>query len=384
MPEVIRFNISSAIILIGLFLGCLLAFFFIKKSWKSRSANFVLGLLIFSLTMIMLEGWLNYTGIIFKMLHWVNFSEPFNFAIAPLVYFFITRQLGDQLKRSDWLHAIPFVLWLVYSMFFYLQTENFKFNSIVDAMQLDIPFREWDHTFPDNPLRIRNFVNELTIAHLLIYLVVVILRLTKRANAQSANLFTTKDSTLRSIRNILYHFAVMFLVLVIIKATFKNDVGDYLLFIYLTFLLLLTTYHITNASPYFNKTSPFLEAPTLKYQSSSLDEDSKTKILNALTTFLKKEHYYLNANASIAGLSKHIGYSSHSVSQVINEKLNKSFFELIAFHRIEAAKRILKSGDGKKLTIEEISERVGYNSKSAFNAMFKKLTSQTPSSYRDS
>ena len=69
---------------------------------------------------------------------------------------------------------------------------------------------------------------------------------------------------------------------------------------------------------------------------------------------------------------------------MINEKLNQSFFEMIASYRIEAAKSILNTEMGKKLIIEEVAERVGYNSKSAFNTAFKKFTSQTPSEYRES
>jgi len=35
-----------------------------------------------------------------------------------------------------------------------------------------------------------------------------------------------------------------------------------------------------------------------------------------------------------------------------------------------------------KLTIEEISEMVGYNSKTAINNAFKRLTGKTPSEFR--
>ena len=56
---------------------------------------------------------------------------------------------------------------------------------------------------------------------------------------------------------------------------------------------------------------------------------SVPEIMNAINSFLKAEDYYLNSNASLSGLAKKIGYSSHSVSQVINEKEQKNCFQVI-------------------------------------------------------
>ena len=148
-------------------------------------------------------------------------------------------------------------------------------------------------------------------------------------------------------------------------------------------MIVLTTFHVINSSDYFSQTSSLLEGPIAKYKKSSLVDDHKDVILNAITHQLKHEKYYLKSTASLSGLAKAIHESSHHVSQVINEKLNQSFFELIAQYRVEEAKSILKTDLGRNLTIEEIAERVGYNSKSAFNTAFKKFTSQTPSAYRD-
>ena len=99
---------------------------------------------------------------------------------------------------------------------------------------------------------------------------------------------------------------------------------------------------------------------------------------------MEQEHYYKSNLASLSELSKLIQESSHHVSQVINEQLQHSFFELLASYRVKEAQRILASESGKKLTIEEVAEQVGYNSKSAFNAAFKKITESTPSAYRKS
>jgi AraC-like DNA-binding protein len=49
---------------------------------------------------------------------------------------------------------------------------------------------------------------------------------------------------------------------------------------------------------------------------------------------------------------------------------------------VQEAQALLTSKNQQHLKIEEIAEMVGYNSKSAFNAAFKKITGQTPSQYR--
>jgi len=108
------------------------------------------------------------------------------------------------------------------------------------------------------------------------------------------------------------------------------------------------------------------------------------KILDNIILELKTRHYFSDNLASLSELAKKIGESPHHVSQVINEKLNESFFELLASYRVEEAKRILSDNKNDNMTIEEVSEIVGYNSKTAFNNAFKKLTGKTPSEFRKS
>ena len=64
-----------------------------------------------------------------------------------------------------------------------------------------------------------------------------------------------------------------------------------------------------------------------------------------------------------------------------NEKLNKNFFDLINGYRVEEAKEKL-SDFKEEQTILGIGFEVGFNSKSAFNRVFKKFTQMTPSEFR--
>jgi len=61
-----------------------------------------------------------------------------------------------------------------------------------------------------------------------------------------------------------------------------------------------------------------------------------------------------------------------------------NFFELLADYRVQEAKKILLADKEKKTTIEDLADQVGYNSKSAFNNAFKKITGNTPSEFHES
>jgi AraC-like DNA-binding protein len=386
MQEIpLQLDFIALIMALGLFLGFFISIFLIKKSWETNLPNLFMGLLILGLSLSMLEGWLNYTGLIFKVLWATNFAEPLNFIIAPLMYVFVSSQFKSFKKEKQWLHFLPFIFWLGYCIFYFMQPDAVKYNSNIDVMQLDIPFIKVDYFISQDPIGIRSFVNHLTGLSFVVYNVLTLKILIDKSHSLGQKLWNTTNKTLIAIRNAQYHFLVMIAIFVAVKLFFGNtDAGDYFIYLYLTLMLFMTTVQIMNSSSYFKEVSNFLEVPVLKYKKSSLTKEDKEIILSAINMQMQEEKYFLSSTASLSGLSKEIKESSHHVSQVINEKLNQSFFEMLAAYRVEEAKTILKTKLGKKLTIEEVAERVGYNSKSAFNTAFKKFTSQTPSVFRDS
>lgn len=332
----------------------------------------------------MFEGWLNYSGYIFQFLWLSNFAEPLNFLMAGLLYLFIDSQLGGINKKRYWLHFIPFIVWLGISMFYFLQPEALKYNDTIQTMQLNLPRVIENQTFPDDPLGVRFYTNFLTGIYFIIYIILGSRKLWIKSKSLGENIFSTTNKTLKSIRNITIHLILVIAIFIFVKLVFKNDVGDHFIYLYLSFMIFMTAVQIMNGSNYYDEVSSFLEVPSLKYKKSSLDKAEKNIILNDIVSQMENDKYFLKSTASLSGLAKSIHVSPHHVSQVINENLGQSFFELMATYRVQEAKEILKTELGKKLTIEEVAERVGYNSKSAFNTAFKKITSETPSHYRNS
>jgi ligand-binding sensor domain-containing protein/AraC-like DNA-binding protein len=117
---------------------------------------------------------------------------------------------------------------------------------------------------------------------------------------------------------------------------------------------------------------------------ASVSEPGKdSKHLLELKDLLEEKKIYRDDGLSLKSLSYQLNVSDRYLSQLINEKLNKSFFDLINFYRVEDAKQMLLAEVGEKRNILEIAFEVGFNTKSAFNRAFKKHTRMTPSQFRE-
>lgn len=118
-----------------------------------------------------------------------------------------------------------------------------------------------------------------------------------------------------------------------------------------------------------------------KYKKTGLNEEEKKRIHDSLIILLDKEKVFKTNTLTQAKLAKRLETNIHSLSQVINEKLGLTYFELISSYRINEAKEKLLSPE--EIKVADIAYDVGYNSLSAFNTAFKKLIGKTPTKFRD-
>lgn len=374
----------SVFIFIGVFQGLILSFFFILKSSSNIKANRYQGFLILALTLSILEQLLNQTGYITKILVITNSTESLNLTIGPLLYLFVKRSLDQSDSIKDWRHFILAFLYLCYLTFDLIQPNEVKYNSYIYSFHPDWPLLDVKTKISNDPLGLKNYLNAVTGIQLIIYTSLAMRLLVKKGRLLGESIFKTSDEVLRSLRNMVFHLSIVILIFIVVKLCFQGDLGDYYIDSYVSFFLLLTTFRVMNDSTYFEGTTSFMDISIGKYRKSSLTEAGKLKILDNIILELEANRYFSDNLASLSELAKKIGESPHHVSQVINEKLNQSFFELLASYRVEEAKRIFSDDKKNKLTVEEISEMVGYNSKTAFNNAFKKLSGKTPSEFRKS
>jgi AraC-like DNA-binding protein len=382
----IHIGVFDIFIFLGVFQGFFLSWFFIIKGQNTRKANLYQGLLLLFLSLTIFEGWLNNTGYIVKVLAITNYSEPLNFTFAPLLYWYIIKSLNPEEKRKEWVHFLLAIFWLIYMVFQFIQPAENKYNSYVHTNHPDWAYLDVATKISDDPLGIRQYINQLTSIQLIIYISAIIIILIKKFRSVGQSWFGTDKELLIILRNTLIHFLLIIAIFLATKIYFgmHSDIGDYLIATYISFMIYATSYQVLNKSEFFDKPGSFFAFPMMKYEKSSLTDENKEMILSKIRKEMQDNSYFTNNLASLPGLAKQINETSHHVSQVINEKLNKNFFELLASYRVEHAKKLIQKDKDSKLTVEELADIVGYNSKSSFNIAFKKYTLMTPSEYRKS
>ena len=323
------------------------------------------------------EVFFDYSGYIGEMVHLDKLSYPFQFLLAPSILLFIKSSLFPQKKSRKWIHYSVFFVVLLYMLTYYLQDEAFKYNFYIDDYGLDLTKLPESSGLVPAPITFLKYFHYLVFIHLLLYAVLISRIVFKKYSELSLKVFNREDSYINHYRNLWLYYILAILLFVVLLVKYYW-IGDFLFSLYLTAIIYIISINISFKS--LNRY--FKNKPGGKYVGSSLTESEKEMILKKIKEVIEDEEFYCNSNASLNEIAKKVNTSRHKVSQVINEMLEKSFFELLAEHRITRSKVLLSDPRYKNLTIDEISFMVGYNSRSAFNRVFKLITGITPTEYR--
>ncbi len=118
-----------------------------------------------------------------------------------------------------------------------------------------------------------------------------------------------------------------------------------------------------------------------KYRKAALDPDTLEEKAEALELCMAEKKPYLQTKLSVSDLAEMLDMSSHNLSQLINEHLKTNFYDYINEKRVEAFKEQAADGLDRNVTLLSMAMDCGFNSKSSFNRVFKKMTGQTPTQY---
>ena len=115
------------------------------------------------------------------------------------------------------------------------------------------------------------------------------------------------------------------------------------------------------------------------------EDDSKGKVLeliNRIDEYVIDTGIYTKQDLTVVDISNALELHPKDVSRAINKHYNKNFNAYINEFRIKKAKELLRTDIVNNLSIEGVSQEVGFHSKASFYSAFKKATGTTPMNYR--
>lgn len=96
---------------------------------------------------------------------------------------------------------------------------------------------------------------------------------------------------------------------------------------------------------------------------------------------MKRNKPYRNPNLKVADLAVAIGTTSHSLSYLFNQYLEKNYYDYINEYRVEEFKSLILKDEYAKYTLTAMAEYCGFSSRASFFRTFKKLAGITPNEY---
>ncbi|SDG40578.1 Helix-turn-helix domain-containing protein [Dyadobacter soli] len=376
----IRTDLFSLFILLGCVQGLILAYVFLSHTKGSNRSNLFLGILILAMSVIISDVWLGYTNYMFRVLWLVDFSEPLNLVMAPTAFLYTQTGVNQRIARRAWLHFIPAIIYLAYMCaLVYPQGLAFKYNANIGSFHPEMATIAATRYGSDWMFYPKWHINDLTFASMVIYSIASFVALTRAFRNRGTSFFTGEKSSLTWFRDMSLQLTFLVLVFFIVRISFRHDLGDHIIAAFISLIIYITSFTVLRRSLFFHEPA---ERITRKYEKSSLTEEIQSATLRKLQAVMLEEKPFLDPGFSLPALSKKLGVSTHHLSQILNEELKQSFFDFLGAYRIQEAQRLLADEGNAYIKIEEIGQMVGYNSKSAFNTAFRKISGLTPSEYR--
>jgi AraC-like DNA-binding protein len=121
-----------------------------------------------------------------------------------------------------------------------------------------------------------------------------------------------------------------------------------------------------------------------KYAKSGLRSTDLKHFIDSMDELMNKKKLFLNPELSLAEVSGELQIPRHHLTQAINTELGKNFYAYINELRVKKFMEMVVDPRFKDYTFLAIAFECGFNSKSTFNSVFKRITNFTPSEYLES
>ncbi len=288
-------------------------------------------------------------------------SGPFLFLLAPVLYLYLRSIVipEQRIKPGDLIHFIPFV---AISLFTVLLLLIAKGHYVFLREVIGSPWL----------FMIIQFGFYLFQSHRLIKL---------HSQKITQGLSNIEGFDVSWIRTVLWLFGLLLFFFIVITPLLIHGIS-------------LTAYQKSSAV-FFSLLSFFIsykgirqKVPNEAYnvpqdQIENPDQPMLQSQKEKLLDYMDSQKPYLDPELTLSDLAGQLSMGRNQLSLLINSGIGDNFYNFVNTYRVNEVKRLINEDKSKRYTIMALAHDAGFNSKSSFNHIFKKVTGLTPSEYRN-
>ncbi len=299
------------------------------------------------------------------------------FGIGPSLYFF-TKSITDpdyRISRKEYIHFIPVIL-----EFIYFRTGIYRigFEKRITLYQEHSSIYQ---ATLDTYSIIYLIIQWIAIISILVYIhlsVRLLFRYTKWIKTKYSNL---KNKSLGWLQIPIFFYSCFWVIWTILRSldtfAFQNTLKE-MYFLPSNIGLAIITCWLGFKGYLKSQT----DAKGFSSTPIKIDKrDVNIKEAKKIVLLMENQKPYLNPDLDLTGLSELVKMKPKVTSHLINHELKTNFYGFVNKYRVEEFKYRLQRDDSDKLSLLGLAYECGFNSKSTFNYVFKKITSQTPREY---
>lgn len=401
------FNKFSSLLLIFFVHGFVYAILLFRKgiinetrSDKWLSVFLLLCILYIAPWMIGFAGWYDnqpYRDILF----YVPFQHLY--FIGPVIFFYVQSLLNPsfQFRKKEWLHLLPGILYLVFSIVMVIADKLVLKRYYFLANGADPDFDEWYQLtgffsmllyfllslryyslYKKLMVQVISYADVVMFRWIKNFLQAFLLMLFVRISFYTADFFTS--GTYTSAWWYFLAFALIFYYIAITgyansietKIAFRPNLLNY-------HQALLLNYHPSHINDNMvMEDAEIIDIDTIPVADINVTGDIK-EWKEKLLQLMQSGKAYEDPELSLSHVAKQLQSNPSLISKIVNNGFGVNFNDFVNQFRIEAVKEMLKNGEQKKQTLLGIAYDCGFNSKATFNRAFKKVTGVSPKEWTE-
>ncbi len=365
----------------GYFFSLLICGLLMIRGFRNqRLSDRLLGWVMLILAMELQDYTFGFSGINFLWNELNGFPRGVSLLFGPLVYFYFLAQTNRSftLNRSHLFHFIPYLVYVSYKLFFFVQG-----SEVVERLHesmLDL---------------VAGYVLRIAGMASFIYYLPQCMKIYRSYKDWSIQQFSNIDQIdFRWFRNFIYamafwlFFREIFIILdALIGLDFYQDWWWNLALVAVDIYIGMAG--ITQKQPgiltfeqaYGQAADQKAEWDSQNKQEVPLAQAEKSDLALRIQTLMDRDRLYLQPELSLHELAQHLKVSPVLLSATINQIFDQNFNDYVNSLRIEEFIKKFNKDKNRKYTLLSLALDSGFNSKATFNRAFKKIKGSSPQEF---